>query len=147
MLIETKLAIQCKTQVFLARRGQYIVVVENNRWRQRSCAPMRKYASVACLFMSALNDIYKNKKFESNTEIENTTVDVKLPRRMYRWMISEECIWHTMRKKCHYSELFWSTFFPHPAFGLDTSYLSVFSPKAGKCGKNTDQHNCKYGHF
>ena len=45
---------------------------------------MRKYASVACLFMSALNDIYKNKKFESNTEIENTTVDVKLPRRMYR---------------------------------------------------------------
>ena len=110
MLIETKLAIQCKTQVFLARRSQYIVVVENNRWRQRSCAPMRKYASVACLFMSALNDIYKNKKFESNTEIENATVDVKLPRRMYRWMISEECIWYTMRKKCHYSELFWSTF-------------------------------------
>ena len=84
MLIETKLAIQGKTQVFLARRIQYIVVVENNRWRQRSCAPMRKYGSVACLFMSALNDIYKNKKFESNTERENTTVDVKLPKRMYR---------------------------------------------------------------
>ena len=31
MLIETKLAIQGKTQVFVAGRSQYTVVVENNR--------------------------------------------------------------------------------------------------------------------
>ena len=29
----------------------------------------------------------------------------------------------------------------------DTEYPSVFSPNAGKCGKNTDQNNSKYGHF
>ena len=26
-------------------------------------------------------------------------------------------------------------------------YLSVFSPNAGKCGKNVDQNNSEYGHF
>ena len=26
-------------------------------------------------------------------------------------------------------------------------YLSVFSPNAGKCGKNEDQNNSEYGHF
>ena len=29
----------------------------------------------------------------------------------------------------------------------DTSYVFVFSPNAGKCGKNADQNNCKYGNF
>ena len=45
-------------------------------------------------------------------------------------------------------------FFPHfPAFGLnterfsDTPYVSVFSPNAGKCGKNADQNNSEDGHF
>ena len=28
-----------------------------------------------------------------------------------------------------------------------TAHLSVFSPNAGKCGKNVDQNNSKYGHF
>ena len=28
-----------------------------------------------------------------------------------------------------------------------TSYLSVFSPNAGKCGKNADHNNSEYGHF
>ena len=27
------------------------------------------------------------------------------------------------------------------------TYLSVFSPNAGKCGKNADQNNSEYGHF
>ena len=37
-----------------------------------------------------------------------------------------------------YLKLFWSAFFPHfPTFGLNT----------GKCGKNEDQNNFKYGHF
>ena len=26
-------------------------------------------------------------------------------------------------------------------------YLSVFSPNAGKCGKNADQNNSEYGHL
>ena len=44
----------------------------------------------------------------------------------------------TLRKKCAYSELFWSAFFPYfPAFGLNT----------GKCGKNAAQNNFEYGHF
>ena len=48
-----------------------------------------------------------------------------------------------LRKKCPYSQLFWSAFFPHfPAFGL-----SVFSPNAEKCGKNADQNNSEYGFF
>ena len=34
-------------------------------------------------------------------------------------------------------------FFPHfSAFGL-----FIFSPNAGKCRKNADQNNSKYGHF
>ena len=75
-----------------------------------------------------------------------------------------------VHKKCPYSELFWSAFFPHfPAFGPNTErytlYLSVFrrnagkcrknadqnnyvfSPNAGKCVKNADQNNSEYGHF
>ena len=54
---------------------------------------------------------------------------------------------YALRKKCPYSELFWSAFFPHfPPFDLNTE-LSVFSPNAGKCGKGTDQNNSEYGHF
>ena len=34
----------------------------------------------------------------------------------------------------------------HPHFPT-YSYLSVFSPNAGKCGKNTDKNNSEYGHF
>ena len=54
----------------------------------------------------------------------------------------------SLRKKSPYSELFWSAFLPHfPAFRLNTEYLSVFSPNAGKCGKNVDQNNSEYGQF
>ena len=56
----------------------------------------------------------------------------------------------SLRKKSPYSGLFCSTFFPDfPAFGLNTEstntpteygeYISVFSPNAGKSGKNADQ--------
>ena len=30
---------------------------------------------------------------------------------------------------------------------ITDKYLSVFSPNAGKCGKNEDQNNSEYGHF
>ena len=36
----------------------------------------------------------------------------------------------TLRKKCPYSKLFWSAFFPHfPAFGLNTERYSPRSPR------------------
>ena len=38
----------------------------------------------------------------------------------------------SLRKMCPYSELFWT---------------ELFSPNAGKCGKNADQNNSEYGHF
>ena len=54
----------------------------------------------------------------------------------------------SLSKKCPYSELFWSAFFSDfPAFGLNTEYLSGFSPNAGKHGKKADQNNSEYGLF
>ena len=69
-----------------------------------------------------------------------------------------ECIYlilkrrsYSLRKKCPYSELFCPYFpriFMHSdSVQRDTSHLSVFSWNAGKCGKNVDQNNSKYGHF
>ena len=53
-----------------------------------------------------------------------------------------------LRKNCPYLELSWSAFFTHSDWTRrDTEYLSVFSPNAGKCGKNEDQNNSKYGLF
>ena len=56
-----------------------------------------------------------------------------------------------LRKKCPYSESFWSTLFPHfPAFGLNTESYSVsllIQCEYGKCGKNADQNNSEFGHF
>ena len=35
---------------------------------------------------------------------------------------------HALRKKCPYSELFWSAFFPNfPAFGLNTERYRVYT--------------------
>ena len=47
-----------------------------------------------------------------------------------------------------YSGLHFSRIFPHSNWiRRDTEYLSVFSPNAGKCGKNVDQNKSEYGHF
>ena len=47
-----------------------------------------------------------------------------------------------------YSGPHFSHIFPHwDWIRRDTNYLSVFSPNAGKCKKNADQNNSKYGHF
>ena len=44
------------------------------------------------------------------------------------------CTTTSLRKKCPYSELFWSAFFPHcPTFGLNT--VTVFGPNVAKGGK------------
>ena len=52
-----KLAVQDKTQVFLAGRSQYIV--ESNQWRKKDLSCLwEKYISFVCLFLSALNDIF-----------------------------------------------------------------------------------------
>ena len=54
-------------------------------------------------------------------------------------------------QKCPYLELFWFAFFrsfPHLLWiQRDTEYHSVFSPNAGKHGKNAEQNNSEYGHF
>ena len=52
-----------------------------------------------------------------------------------------------LRKKCPYSELFWSRFTDSDWIRRNTEYLSVFSPNAEKCEKNTDQNNSEYGQF
>ena len=47
-----------------------------------------------------------------------------------------------------YSGPYFSHSFPHSDWiRRVTSYLSVFSPNAGKCGKNADQNNSEYGYF
>ena len=47
-----------------------------------------------------------------------------------------------------YSGPHFSSIFPHSEWmWRNTLYLSVFSPNAGKCGKNADQNNSEYGHF
>ena len=68
----------------------------------------------------------------------------------WRWK-QQQAEAQLLRKKCPYSELFWSVFFPHfPSFGLNMErnlYFSVFSPNVGKCGKNADHNNSEYGLF
>ena len=46
-----------------------------------------------------------------------------------------------------YFDLHFSRIFPHSDWIRRDTYLSVFSPNAGKCGKNVDQSNSEYGHF
>ena len=49
-----------------------------------------------------------------------------------------------MRKKCPYSELFWSVF-----SRIRTEYgeMRSISPYSVRMGENTDQNNSEYGHF
>ena len=54
---------------------------------------------------------------------------------------------NTLRKKCPYSELFWSAFSRIRIKYGEILHLSVFSTNAGKCGRKADQNNSKYGHF
>ena len=47
-----------------------------------------------------------------------------------------------------YSGPHFSSIFPHSNWiRRDTDYLFVFSPNAGKCGKNANQNNSEYGFF
>ena len=47
-----------------------------------------------------------------------------------------------------YSGLHFSCIFPHSDWvRRDNPYLSVFSPNAGKCGKNADHNNSEYEHL
>ena len=74
---------------------------------------------------------------------------------IFKWRRKEKHLppfHNTLRKKCPYSELFWSTFsrirtqyrqIKLSIYSVYTEYLSAFSPNA----ENTDQNNSKYGHF
>ena len=53
-----------------------------------------------------------------------------------------------MREKCLNTEFFLVRIFSHLDWiRRDTEYLSIFSPNAGKCGKNADQNYSEYRHF
>ena len=54
----------------------------------------------------------------------------------------------SLRKRCHYSEIFWSAFSSHfRAFGLNTKRYGLSVRIQFECGKNVDQNNSEYGHF
>ena len=50
----------------------------------------------------------------------------------------------TLRKKCPYSEFFWSVFSP-----IQTKYGEVWNifPYSVRMRENTDKRNLEYGHF
>ena len=53
-------------------------------------------------------------------------------------------MWNSLRKKCPYSELFWSTFSRiRTEYGEIVYYLYVLNPNTRKCGLD----NSEYGHF
>ena len=57
---------------------------------------------------------------------------------------------HCVKRVCirSYSSPHFSRIFPHLDWiRRDIAYISVFSPNAGKCVKNTDQNDSKYGLF
>ena len=51
---------------------------------------------------------------------------------------------HSLRKKCSYSELFWSAF-----SRIQTEYAEIrsISPYSVQMRENADQNNSEYGHF
>ena len=53
-------------------------------------------------------------------------------------------LYDSLRKKCPYSELFWSTF-----SRIRTEYgeILLISPNSVRMRENADQNNSEYGHF
>ena len=51
---------------------------------------------------------------------------------------------YTLRKKCPYSELFWSVFF---RIWAEYGEILRISPYSVRMRENTDQNNSEYGHF
>ena len=49
---------------------------------------------------------------------------------------------HSLRKKCSYSDLFWSAF-----SCIRTEYSIFISPYSVQMRENADQNNFEYGHF
>ena len=50
----------------------------------------------------------------------------------------------TLRKKCQYSELFWSAF---PRIWTEYGEIRSISPYSVRIRENTEQNNSKYRHF
>ena len=50
----------------------------------------------------------------------------------------------SLREKCLYSQLFWSVF---PCIRTEYEDILHISSYSVRMRKNTDQNNCKYGHF
>ena len=58
----------------------------------------------------------------------------------------EHCI-KSVRIRCYFGPHFSRIFSHSDRIRRDTLYLSAFSPNAGRCRKNADQNNSKYGHI
>ena len=58
--------------------------------------------------------------------------------------VCKNCLTLALRKKCPYSELFWSVF-----SRIRTEYGEILriSPYSVQMRENTDQNNSEYGHF
>ena len=69
------------------------------------------------------------------------------------WTLEDGCFFcdmHSLKWICiwNYSDPYFSRIRPHSDWiQRDAEYLSVFSPNAGKCGKNVGQNNSEYGHL
>ena len=64
----------------------------------------------------------------------------------YANRISFHCVKGVRIQSCS-SPHFFRIFSHSDLIRRDLPYLSVFSPNAGKCGKNADQNNSEYEHF
>ena len=51
---------------------------------------------------------------------------------------------YSLRKKCSYSELFWSAF---PRIRIEHGEIQSISPYSVRIRENVDQNNSEYGHF
>ena len=63
---------------------------------------------------------------------------------MFESQLGSGSTWLTLREKCPYSELFWSTF-----SRIRTEYGEILriSPYSVRMQENADQNNSEYGHF
>ena len=103
------------------------------------------------LSTNCMNQLSSNQKFlyykiifSSTTPMLSLKISFMTVKDEYRCIRCIRCkfvyLYSTLRKKPPYSELFWSTLFPHfPAFGLNTERYSVSLRIQSECGEIRDK--------
>ena len=84
------------------------------------------------------------------SESKNGSVKKRCRAKWQEWSRLKKGQYHCVKsvRIRSYSGPHFSCIFPHSDWiWRDTECLSVFSPNAGKCGKNADQNNSEYGRF